>query len=76
MAVRNFYVEADIDGRETRLAGGPARKDGGMNIVVTQRDGGDIVRAFSIRCDEAGGRLRSRVYDSTSNYIAEFWTER
>ena len=29
MAVRNFYVEADIDGRQTMLGGGPRNKDGG-----------------------------------------------
>ena len=27
MAVRNFYVEADLDGRQTKLGGGPKAKE-------------------------------------------------
>ena len=38
MAVRNFYVEADIEGRETMLGGGPRNKEGGMTTNIYQRD--------------------------------------
>lgn len=61
MAVRNFYIEADIDGRQTILSGGPARKDGGMRITITQRDDGAIRRAFTIACREYGGELQTTV---------------
>ena len=40
MAVRNFWVDADIDGRQTGLGGGPMSKDGGMDVTIYQRDGG------------------------------------
>lgn len=50
MSVRPFYISADIEGRKTELTGGPRRKDGYMNIEITQRDEGAITTAFTIRC--------------------------
>ena len=50
MAVRNFWVEADIDGRQTMLSGGPRSKDGGMDVTVYQRDEGQIKTAVEIKC--------------------------
>lgn len=50
MAVRNFYVEANIDGRKTRLGGGPRCKDGEMSLCITQRNTGGIDTALRINC--------------------------
>lgn len=61
MAVRNFYVEAAIDGRSGKVAGGPAAKDGEMVVTIYQRDHGEIVKAFSIVCREKDGSLTSTV---------------
>lgn len=49
MAVRNWWIEADIDGRKTRLSGGPRAKDGGLDLVIKQRSGGAIVAPVEIR---------------------------
>ena len=57
MAVRNFYVKANIDGRETELAGGPRNKDGGMSITLYQRDKGAITEVIRINCFEEDGQL-------------------
>lgn len=76
MAVRNFYLSADIDGRETDLNGGPRAKDGGMCVQLYQRDEGGIEIAFRIRCIERDGMLISRVYDRVGNEVAEFVTKR
>lgn len=38
MSVRPFYIDADIEGRKTPLAGGPRRADGSMHIKITQRN--------------------------------------
>ena len=77
MAVRNFYVRGDIDGRQTYLQGGPARKDGGMSLYFTQRDKGDIVRAFSIQSYSlSNGTLKTVVFDGNSRPVAEFVTNR
>lgn len=61
MALRNFWVEANIDGRETTLEGGPRRKDGGLTVKVLQRDNGSKVTAVKVNCWEGNGELFTRV---------------
>lgn len=63
MAIRNFYIDAEIEGRKTPLCGGLARKDGGMEIVLTQRENGDIMRAFTISCTVDGNDLETCIKD-------------
>ena len=48
MAVRNFYIEAQVDGRETKLEGGPRNKTGGFSATVKIRDNGSIAHALRI----------------------------
>lgn len=48
--VRNFWLEALIDGRRSRLVGGPRAKDGGMSLTLYQRSGGSVVTAVEICC--------------------------
>lgn len=62
MAVRNFWIEVDIDGRKTPLCGGPRRKDGGMDVSLYQRDEGNVELALHIRCFERNGKLTIVVY--------------
>ena len=76
MAMRNFYLTADIDGRETLLTGGPRAKDGMMTVDIRQRDEGSIVRAFYIDCIERDGELTTTVYDNKGNKVADFTTKR
>ena len=40
--VRNFWIDAQIDGRESRLTGGPSAKDGGMYVKILFRENGQI----------------------------------
>jgi hypothetical protein len=40
--IRNFWLEASIDGRRSRLASGPRSKDGGFCLQIQNRDHGDI----------------------------------
>lgn len=46
--VRNFWAEVHADGKATPVATGPVSADGGINIIVYQRDGGNVVRAVSL----------------------------
>ena len=46
MAVRPFWIEADIEGRQTLLQGGTKRKDGSQTINLYQRSDGSIINAF------------------------------
>lgn len=50
MAVRNFWIEVEIDGRKTKLTGGPVGKNGGMRINLYQRSNGEITKPLSINC--------------------------
>ena len=69
MAVRNFYVEANIDGRQTSLGGGPKSKTGEMTVRLYQRDDGAITDALLIECRELDGKLITEVYDKNHNLI-------
>lgn len=62
MAVRNFWFEADVDGYKTKPAGGPRNKDGGMTVMIKQRDEGSIVDALMIECWADNGRLVTNVF--------------
>ena len=46
--IRNFWIEARIDGRSSELSGGPQSKDGGFSLILRQRDKGGIVTAARI----------------------------
>ena len=76
MAVRNFYVEAHIDGRETTLSGGPQNKQGGMTVRLYQRDDGAITEALMIDCEERDGVLITRVFDKDHNLLFTNETKR
>lgn len=60
MAVRNFWIEAEIDGRKHKLKGGPRAKTGGFKLTVQQRSNGSITKAVSVegkvsQCGESLG---------------------
>lgn len=43
MAVRNFFLTANIDGRAGKLTGGPGSKTGGLDMEVKQRGAGGAI---------------------------------
>lgn len=60
--VRNFWIEADIDGQATRISGGPQAKDGGLDLTVKMRHNGDVVDVLDIIGRVmADGTLRLRI---------------
>lgn len=67
MAVRPFYIEAQIDGRKTDLCGGTKSKDGDHTISLYQRSNGEITTPFKIRqysiypIDEATGKEKHQL---------------
>lgn len=75
MAIRNFYIQSDIDGRETPLQGGPRSKDGGMCTTLYQRSDGEIVEAVKIKCLECDGELITQVINK-GEVVYEFKTNR
>jgi hypothetical protein len=60
--VRNFWVSATVDGRKSRVAGGPRGKDGGITLTLYQRQCGAVRTALRIQCHACGdGTLRLEV---------------
>lgn len=74
--VRNFYIKGKIDGRRTHLSGGPGRKDGGMVLILTQRNNNSIEECASIECFADGGILKTVIYDKVGNVVLENITKR
>lgn len=62
MAVRNFWVEANIDGYVNTLKGGPRSKDGDMDITIYQRSNGTVKTAFRIHCGSFDDGLITSVF--------------
>lgn len=75
MAVRNFWIEAEIDGRETKMAGGPRAKDGGMEITIYQRSKAEITKAVRIWSSRIGDKLVTIVFVGGEE-VAKIETER
>jgi hypothetical protein len=77
MAVRNFWIEVEIDGRKTKLSGGSQLKTGGMTIKLFQRNKGEITKALSVDCLANDlGILATEVFNENSVEIHRIITER
>ena len=74
--VRNFYIKGSIDGRKTDLSGGSGRKDGGMQLILTQRNEGCIEKCATIECLADGDVLKTIIYDKNGNAVFENITKR
>ncbi len=71
MATRNFWINAEIDGRETPLAGGPRSKDGGMDVLLTVREDGGISDGVRITCRSDGEKNIVRVWGPDGEKLYE-----
>lgn len=74
--VRNFYIKGSIDGRKTDLSGGSSRKDGGMQMLLTQRNNGNIEKCASIECVVDGDVLKTIICDKNGTIVLENITNR
>ena len=60
--VRNFWVAGEVDGRRSRIAGGPRARDGGISLTLYQRDDGEVATALKVYCVACSdGTLRVEV---------------
>lgn len=69
MAIRNFWIESVIDGRKTKLTGGPKNKQGGMTTKLYARSAGSITLACKLVCRECDGDLLVMIYDKDGQLI-------
>jgi hypothetical protein len=65
--VRNFWIELDVDGKQTRVECGPQAKNGGFQLKVYIRDEGESVKAMYLQgiALNDGGKL---LLMAASNY--------
>jgi hypothetical protein len=56
--VRNFWLELTVDGKKTRVATGPVRKDGGFDLVIKQRHKGQVMEVGEIYGRAEANKLR------------------
>lgn len=73
--MRNFWMDAHVDGRETPVGAGPRAKDGGMSATFRMRGGGNSVEAVRVVCYEQNGELVVRVV-ADGKTVYEKWTRR
>lgn len=60
--IRNFWIDCDIDGRETTLSGGPRAKYGEMSVSLRMRDNGGSKKVCNICCSVKGDKLVSNFH--------------
>lgn len=62
MPRRNFYIKGIIDGRKNNVTGGPLARDGGMIVILTQRDNRSIKEVCDIRSYTFGDDLITAIW--------------
>ena len=55
--VRNFWIDASIDGRAERVGTGPRTPDGGFTMDIQIRDKGNVATAARLTGRNCGGKL-------------------
>lgn len=70
MALRNFWIEGFVDGRQSRITGGPQCEDGGFSLVVYQRNKGVSMAAIRLAgYADSNGNLHLFATDKDGNEI-------
>ena len=76
MAVRNFWIDAQIDGRSAELTGGPQRKYGGFFMEIYIREEGRANVAATISGTSNEGTLRLVIVNKETDESMVIKTER
>jgi len=75
--VRNFWIDACVDGRQSDIGTGPRGPQGGFSLTVYQREDNDVRHALSVRgsCDREGN-LTLSIQNEYGHTIHQFLTKR
>ena len=76
MALRNFWLETEIDGRKTKLKGGPKSRTGGLCTKLYVRDNSKSILACKVVCRECDGDLIVMIYNKDGQLIHSNTTKR
>jgi hypothetical protein len=74
--VRNFWLEAKVDGRESKVIGGPANKEGGFQLRIKMRDQGEVTIPVTLEGYADGDRLRVNVFGPEGTAVWHHETQR
>ena len=74
--VRNFWIEADVDGYKNRFGFGSKRKEGGFEMLINQRDKGQIKQVCHIQGWSDGETIHLEVYFSDTGETKHIETKR
>ena len=69
MAIRNFSIDVNIDGRKTPLTGGPRTKDGGFVLNIHMRDENTSIPAIRIYGGCYDGKLTLLIEDTSDKNV-------
>jgi len=73
--VRNFWVSARVDGKQTRVAFGPVKKDGGFDMTIQIRDRGEpltVAEVIGSVGDDGKLKLRINEFNGTKVLKSSF----
>lgn len=59
--VRNFWIDGEVDGRQSPVTGGPSSENGGFYLNIYMRDNGEVTLPVSIRGHYINGSLELEV---------------
>jgi len=80
MRVRNFWIDANIDGRKTGVGTGPRTENGGFNLRISMREKGSIsIHQIGIDGREVDGEsvlTVSEFYQDGKKTLARITTKR
>jgi len=77
VAVRNFWITVDVDGKRNALASGPQSAIGGFQATIEQRHNGTITRSLQIiGTADPSGALVLEVLDGNGKTLATHRTQR
>ena len=75
--VRNFWIDLDVDGRQTMIGTGPKRHNGGLKLTLYQRNEGSVDKALAIDCCWGrDGQLHTLVGDEEGHVVYKVTTDR
>ena len=69
--MRNFWIEGSIDGRKTKMTGGPRGKNGGFALRIYMRDRGAGVEVLQISAF-ADRKLHLELIDPQTGQLLEW----
>lgn len=76
MSNRNFWISADIEGRKTKLEGGPRSKDGGFTLSIKQMVNGERMEVLNIEGFALDSKLITFINNRMTGDVSKIESQR